>query len=101
MLYTDRDFTTSTVDLDGNQFVNCRFYDCKLVFYAYEPVSFDRCVFTECAWVFEGAADNMLSFLTALYHGLGESGQSLVELIFKGVREETFVAQAPTHAVAS
>lgn len=100
MLYTKRDFT-GTVELDGNQFVDCTFHDCKLVFYAYEPVMFDRCVFTECDWVFEGAADNMLSFLTALYHGLGVSGQNLVELIFKGVREGSFVAPARAQAVAS
>lgn len=100
MLFT-RDFKGETVQLDGNQFVGCTFYDCKLVFYAYEPVSFDRCVFHECDWVFEGAADIMLSFLTALYHGLGVSGQKLVELIFQGIREKTFVNEPPARAVAS
>jgi hypothetical protein len=100
MLYTDREFIGQTVNLDGNRFVNCRFQDCQLVFYAYEPVSFDRCVFDECDWVFEGAADIMLSFLTALYHGLGKSGQDLVELIFDSVRNGSFVATTPTRAIA-
>ena len=101
MLYRDRDFSGKTVELDGNQFVNCRFYDCKLMFFATAPVSFDQCVFNECDWSFEGPADIMLSFLTALYHGLGVSGQDLVELIFQGIRERSFIEQAATTRVGA
>jgi hypothetical protein len=101
MLYTDRNFSGKTIELDGNQFINCQFYDCRLIFSATAPVTFDECVFNECDWSFEGPADIMLSFLTALYHGLGVSGQNLVALIFDGIRDRTFIEQAMKQAAAA
>lgn len=100
MRYVDQHFKGETVELDGNHFVNCHFFDCKLVFHAYNPVSFDRCVFNECDWTFEGPAENMLDFLKALYHGLGPNGHSLVEVIFKGIQDGTFPASKSSPALA-
>jgi hypothetical protein len=101
MRYADRQFRHETVELGGNQFENCTFTECKLLFSALERVYFTGCVFTQCDWAFDGPAENMLYFLFDLYHGLGPRGHTVVDLIFKGIQEGTFPATpTPTPVLA-
>jgi hypothetical protein len=75
-----------TVRLDGNRFRNCTFQDCSLEFGGSDVVGMVGCTFTNCVWSFVGAAANTLSFLGAMYRGLGPDGGKLVERTFENIR---------------
>ncbi len=85
-MFSNQTFRNEAIDLDGKHFVNCKFLGCKLTFSAYEPVKFEGCFFDSCQWVFDGPAENALTFLSALYRGLGTPGSELVEGIFESIR---------------
>jgi hypothetical protein len=80
-------FEDRRVPIDGIRFVDCTFVKSKLIFGASDTVSFDKCTFDECVWVFEGAALFTLQLLSALYSGLGIEGIRLVEAIVDGIRQ--------------
>jgi hypothetical protein len=80
-------FENEPVDLDGYYFVECTFYRCKLIFRGEDPVRLENCTIIECDWVFDGPAENTVRFLSALYHGLGASGEVLVKAIFEGIKD--------------
>lgn len=90
MRVANRHFSNEIVELDGNQFEGCTFTECKLRFSAFDRVYFTGCVFTQCDWAFDGPAENMLFFLSDLYHGLGPRGHTIVDLIFRGIQDGTF-----------
>jgi hypothetical protein len=75
-----------TVRLDGNHFRACTFQDCRLEFGGSDLVGMVECSFTDCVWAFVGPAANTLSFLSALYRGLGPEGAQLVERTFENIR---------------
>lgn len=87
MKYIDSKFTQTRIELDGNEFIRCRFENATLVFSARAPVSMVDCVFGKnVAWTFEGSATLTLGFLHALYHGTGEGGKKLIEDTFERIR---------------
>lgn len=51
------------------------------------PVSITECTFSNVSWAFVDAAQNTLQFMTALYHGSGESGRQLIENTFNLIRQ--------------
>ncbi len=56
MIHVDRTFKNETVVLDGDQFNNCRFEFCKII-YRGGPVQFTPPLqLTGCVWGFEGPA---------------------------------------------
>src|SRR5690349_5267635 len=75
-------YKRSSVNVDGKQFENCTFEDCKLVYSGGEPPSFVNCTFTaNLDLVFDGAAGNTVQFLKVM--ASPKSGmQSLVAQIF-------------------
>lgn len=79
-------FRDQTIEIDGKHYVNCQFFGCKVIFFGYEPVKFEGCLFSHCEWVFDGPAENTLLFLSALHRGLGLEGANLVEGIFESIR---------------
>ena len=80
-------YTRVQVKLDGNEFTDCTFDECTLDFSGTGPVSFVGCTFNSVNWVFSGPAQNTLSFLHGLYHGMGEGGKALVEATFENIRK--------------
>ena len=89
-------FRDETVEVDGTFFRGCQFYHCKIVFSGLKPVKFEECLFDSCDWVFNGPAANVLLYLSALYNGLGESGQDLVESIVESIRQGTVIQSIPS-----
>lgn len=85
----DKHYTREVVYLDDTVFINCVFDHCKLIFTGEGRVSFDRCRFIFCQWVFDGPAENSLRFLSALYRGLGSEGRELVKGIFESIERGT------------
>ena len=96
MAYPDRVrafevFRNETVEVDGFVFQACQFHECKIVFLGEGPVKFDECLFDRCQWVFNGPAENVLLYLSALYNGLGDGGESSLESIFESIRRGTIM----------
>jgi hypothetical protein len=83
----DKRFDNQRIPLDGVRFVGCVFAESKLIFTATEPVSFDKCTFISCDWVFEGPALATLQFLAVMYDGLGLEGPHLVQSIFDSIKQ--------------
>lgn len=79
-------FERQVVEVDGRVYENCKFIECRIIFSGVEAVAFDDCTFVRCDWGFSGAAVNTLSYLSALYQGLGENGREMVDGIFDSVR---------------
>jgi hypothetical protein len=82
----DARFHNSSIRVGGVLFRNCTFVDCQLLYDGQEEVGFEDCTFDKCEWTFDGPAENTLSFLGAIYNGLGEEGQQLVESVFQSIR---------------
>jgi hypothetical protein len=80
-------FRNTSLILAGIRFESCTFILCQLIYDGDEAFAFDNCTFFECEWTFDGPAENTLVFLSALYDGLGEEGQQLVESVFNSIRE--------------
>jgi hypothetical protein len=76
-----------TETIDGNQYVNCRFENCQLVFSGGELPTINSCHFDNCRWQFEEAAERTLLFMKNLYHGMGPGGVELIEATLNAIRE--------------
>ena len=85
-----RQFRDERLTVEGNEYINCDFTDCVMVFSAAEADSPSAMVgnrfHTGIAWTFDGPAKDTLEFLKALYHGFGEDGRARVEQIFDAIR---------------
>ncbi len=80
-LFQDRE-----VHLDFNQYKNCQFIGCTLIYSAFGPVGFEGCQFIRSNFLFADAASNMLLFLRSLYHGTGKEGQTMIKGILNDIR---------------
>lgn len=80
-------FTDETVELDGADFVGCTFEGCELVYRGGEiPRRVEGNTFRDCRWRFEGAAGRTVRFMAALYRGLDDLGEQIVERTFDEIR---------------
>lgn len=70
MDYIDQTFENTTVELDGNRYVNCTFRDVVLK-YAGTGVDMEGCRMDRFAWQFDGA---LASGLFTLYQLFGTQG---------------------------
>lgn len=86
----DQSFDNRRIPIDGVRFVDCTSTPTKLIYRGEAPVEISGCTFDSCTWVFEGAANETLQFLSTLSHRLGADGQNLVSAIFESVQEGTF-----------
>lgn len=86
--FENETFRDRTVEIDGNQYTNCTFIKCRIVFTGFEEGVFDACNFIRCDWGFSGPAASTLNYLAAIYHGLGQTGQDMVEGIFESIRRD-------------
>jgi hypothetical protein len=84
MIHEKKTFSNETVTIDNNEYVLCQFEHCNLVYAATGSVGFQSCTFNDVKWEFSGAAQNTLSFMTALYHG---GGQPIIEKTFENIRK--------------
>ncbi len=76
-------FANETVVLDGNEYLNCTFTNCEIVFNATGTVSMNGVTANNCRWTFDGAAGLTVKFLTALYQG---GFSEMVEMTFDSIR---------------
>jgi hypothetical protein len=65
--HTDSVFADSDVVLDGNEYRNCIFQNCRLIFRGLQPTSLSgNTIAGNSRFVFEGPARLTLNFLQAL-----------------------------------
>lgn len=83
--YEGANFANETVVLDGNDYVNCTFTNCEIVFRATASVSLNGVNFTDCRWTFDGPAGMTINFMTALYQaGITDLIDQTIENIRRG-----------------
>jgi hypothetical protein len=83
MNFTDKAFKDETVELDGNQYFNCGFHGCSLMYKGGDIPHFDNCRFEGGSFMFDKGAGNAVEFLRELYHaGL----KANIEAFFDDIR---------------
>jgi hypothetical protein len=80
-------YNHETIPLDGQEFSDCEFRDCRLVYAGGELPSFSGCRFEACEWKYDGPAALTLAHLKLVW-GLGgkPSVQALIKEITGGGR---------------
>ena len=92
--YQGATFTNETVVLDGNDYRNCTFTDCVIVFRGTAAVSMNGVTTNNCRWTFEGPASLTIEFMTALYQaGVTDMLDQTFENIRRGSHRQP---EAPT-----
>ena len=75
-------FNHETITLDDEDFADCEFRDCRLVYSGGRPPSFSSCRFDGCDWKLDGAAANTLALLKVMW---GVGAKALVQEKIKEV----------------
>jgi hypothetical protein len=82
-------YTNERVVLDGNDYVNCTFTNCEVVFGGTASVTLNGVNFNDCRWTFEGPAGMTINFMTALYQaGLTDLIDQTCENIRRGAHDQ-------------
>lgn len=87
MRYDQKLITDENIRIDEDEFTNCWFKNCRIIFTGKGPARFSNCKFDECQWVFDDAAEETIQYMAKLYTDLGLGGQALVEGIFDSIRQ--------------
>ncbi len=82
-----KSFTGVTEVIDGNQYNECHFQNCRMIYRGGELPRISGCHFENCQWQFEDAAERTLIFMRQLYHGMGSGGAQLVEATLAQLRQ--------------
>ncbi|WP_309604889.1 hypothetical protein [Phenylobacterium sp.] len=78
-------YNHETVTLDGEEYADCEFRDCRMVFSGGAPPAFDSCRFDGCEWKFEDGAANTLAYLKVVWSVGGKAPvQALIKEITGG-----------------
>ena len=91
--HKDQRLANDTVILDGSEFVNCEFDNCKMVYRGGEMPRLQHCRFARCTWHLEDAAQRSVLFLRSIYHS-GQGGRELVEETLRHIRMRPTQAEA-------
>jgi hypothetical protein len=60
-------FNHETVVLDGQEYADCEFRACRMLFSGGQPPIFENCKFDECDWKFDDAAARTLAYLKLVW----------------------------------
>lgn len=72
-------FTGETITPEGNEYVDCVFKKCNVVFTATSGnLTFQNCNFQECRFGLGGAARTTVVLLKGLYKNFGPMGRDFV-----------------------
>lgn len=80
-------FSDSREVIDGNEYIDCRFERCDIVYCGGDIPNIVGCTFDACQWHFEDAAERTLAFLHHLYNGMGDEGRAMVEQTLELIRQ--------------
>jgi hypothetical protein len=78
-------FTGSRIELDGNEFIGCKFISCTFVYAAKGPVTLSgNDISGDLKFEFAGAAADTLQMLQAIWL-MGEHGRGVIIKTFRGI----------------
>lgn len=80
-------FADQRVVLDEDEFYECTFTRCQLVYQGGERAYIVGCRMEQCRFDFEGSAGRTLLFLQAMYRHMGPAGERLVEQTLEAIRQ--------------
>lgn len=89
MQHTAETIADRTEVIDGNEYRDCRFEKCLIVYRGGQLPVISSCHFENCTWQFQDAAERTLLFLKSIYHGMGQGGIELVEATLSALRQPT------------
>ena len=75
-------YNHETVVLDGEEFDDCEFRDCRLVYAGGKPPKFAGCRIDGCEWKYEDAAARTLAHLKVVW---GAGGKAAVQALIKEI----------------
>lgn len=94
--FADSKFENTTVILGSNQYFNCVFVRCRLIYDGSGNLILRGCSFDSCSWDFTGPAANTVDFLSSLYV-MPPTGYKTVENLFNYVRNKAKAIRAIQH----
>ena len=74
MKYTSIKHDGKNVTVDFNEYIDCEFNDCEIVYKGGKLPVFENCRFSNCQFSLIEKADNTIGYLSFLYQNLAESG---------------------------
>lgn len=82
MELTECTFIDAIERCDGNQYIDCTFNNCQLLYSGGDLPSFVRCNLNETGFIFTGAAGNTLQFLQSMHAGgFGPIVEQIINII--------------------
>ncbi len=75
-------FNHETVNLDGEDYADCTFQSCRMVYSGGKAPSFSNCQFQDCDWKFEDAAARTLAHLKGIW---AAGGKAQVQAMIKEI----------------
>lgn len=88
--FSNRNFFSKSVALDGSSFHDCVFSKCTMIYSGGEIPALSGCRFDDCAWQFGGEAANTIGFLSGMYQG---GFDRLIEATFHEIRRGALISQ--------
>lgn len=85
-IYKGKEFTGMEEAVDFNQYIDCTFTRCRIIYRGGALPKFENCKITECQWSLEDAGHRTLNYLGMLYHNMGSMGQELIEMVFNTIK---------------
>ena len=81
--YEKKEFSDVSIVIDGNEYIECRFSRCEIIFAGGSLPRLIKNSFDSCRFAFDGPAARAIQFMAALYQG---GAQNLIEATFENVR---------------
>ena len=75
-------FNHETVNLDGEEFYDCEFRECRMVYAGGSVPVFDSCRFDDCEWKFDDAAGRTLAAMKLVW---AVGGKAPVQAMIKEI----------------
>jgi hypothetical protein len=88
MDFKNKQFNNDKIRMDGNTFVDCEFENCVMEYGGGPLPNMIGCGFNGVQWAFTESAASTISFMQAIYHGMGAGGKQLIEQTFENIRKQ-------------
>lgn len=81
MKFEQHTFEDQDVLLDANQFVDCTFIRCKLIYMGISVTNLGARLIKDCTWEFAGPAANTVNFMANLYNVGGSASEMIANTL--------------------
>ncbi|MCG6970302.1 MAG: hypothetical protein LJE85_11090 [Gammaproteobacteria bacterium] len=74
MKYTATKHDGKKVTVDFNEYIDCEFKDCEIIYKGGNPPVFENCRFENCQFSAIDRAENTIGYLSFLYQNMADTG---------------------------